>query len=563
MSQYVRSASDLCSYGLCDGLGYIQSGHFQEVDVESGACIFSWSSIEHVPAEESLVMPSSTEISGTGESPESPWDYFHINSIDKSSFDSGYLVSARHVCAVYKIDGRSGGIMWQLGGKSNQYEYDDDLGRVEFGFQHDVRWISDSAEESVISMFDNASNGFTNTDAHTTGKIVHIDHIQKVARLVEWPLDPPWIDGHTHSAHSQGNLQLNLPGFRDADIGGEQDGRELGNRLMGFGNDPFFAEYAWTVNEETGQKQWEKVFYGALAYGYMMNYRAFKFDGWEGVPLTKPALWSFSKYGMNHTADNENTMVLYTSWNGHTKIDTYMFKGANTPDARRDLDSRDWEIIIAGWKKGGFETIYEHSKTFKYVYVEAFDKRSVSLGRSNVMETFTPNEFMREEYCDELACHFMDTNNPEREQMRETMQTSYEDWLKAKENVTAEEVEDIYESVRPHRKSSGRGLKILGFVISLTALGVMLLGLSWLAMRRYISVQKAAKRVFSILGLGLRRVDESRKGKYYGLDADDADIDGHDRFGSVMRNNDASIGDAKKENGLEAERQAFWRAQSL
>ena len=115
MTQYLRSAYDLCRWDLCDGLGYIQEGAFQEVDVETGEVNFEWRSLDHVDPEESYVGPSTTEISGSGEDPESPWDYFHINSIDKNKHGD-YLISARHVSCVYKISGKDGHVVWRLNG---------------------------------------------------------------------------------------------------------------------------------------------------------------------------------------------------------------------------------------------------------------------------------------------------------------------------------------------------------------------------------------------------------------------------------------------------------------
>lgn len=574
MTQYVRSVYDLCPWGLCDGLAYIQSGLFQEIDVESGECVFWWSSIEHVDPEESYVPPSSTEISGSGESQESPWDYFHINSVDKSSFDGSYLVSARHVSTIYKVDGKTGEVVWRLGGKKNDYKYDNELGDIKFGFQHDARWVSVGEDESVISLFDNASNGFTNTAGHSTGKIIRLNHKTKVARLVERPLDPPWVDGHTHSAHSQGNLQLNLPGFTDADYGGQQVGRELGNRLMSYGNDPFFSEYRWNVlkNEETGEDvgEWEKVFYGALAWGNMMNYRVLKYDGWVGVPLTKPALWSFSQYGMNHTADNTNTMALYVSWNGHTQIDHWTLYGANTEHARRDLNSPDWQVLIRGFKKSGFETIYLHERTFKYTLAEAFDASGSSLGKSLVLDTFTPNKLMAEHYCDALACQFMDANNPQREKMRDEMKKVYEEWVEAKENDKEDQIDDIYESVykgdEVSRDRKDKGKKVVGFAVSFAALGILVLAAFGLAWRNYSTIQHSVDKVVGLFGLKPRRSLESQKGKYFGLDSEDTDVDDDDaemQRVPTLGSSDIDIRpDGKQEGGLEAERQAFWRAQS-
>lgn len=39
------------------------------------------------------------------------WDYFHINSVDKDA-GGNYLISARDACAIHKINGTDGEIIW-------------------------------------------------------------------------------------------------------------------------------------------------------------------------------------------------------------------------------------------------------------------------------------------------------------------------------------------------------------------------------------------------------------------------------------------------------------------
>lgn len=566
MTQYVRSVYNLCPWGLCDGLGYIQSSGFQIINVENGKCEFGWTSLDHVQPKDSLIPPSSTEISGSGESPEMPWDYFHINSIDKSDFDGSYLISARHMSAIYKIDGKSGDIVWQFGGLKNDYEFDNEFGDINFGFQHDARWISDSKEESVIAFFDNASNGYTETSRHSTGKIIRLNHVTKTAKLVERPLDPPFVDGHAHLSKSQGNYQLNLPASSLGSAGSNQGRVSLGNRLMGFGNDAFFAEYAWNANNETGGGEWETVFYGAMAWAFMMNYRVLKFDGWEGVPLTKPAVWAFSQHGMNHTIDNTNTMTVYTSWNGHTKVNTFMFHGANTRDAKKDLGSRDWEVLIGGFKKNGFETIYTHPRTYRYVYVEAFDVNSVRLGRSDVVETFIPSELMRDRYCDELACAWMDTNNPDRDNMRENMKNIYNTWKESKQNGSEEDMDELFDRLSKGVRGSSK--KMVYWII-FGVLALAMLGVGVTITRRYIGIRGMIDNAMIASGLNVRRNDQSRKGQYQGLANDDVDIEDNDLneaidmagFGESPTRTDHIASQVRKTRGPEVERQPLWKGE--
>ncbi|RMD39613.1 hypothetical protein DV735_g5513, partial [Chaetothyriales sp. CBS 134920] len=367
MTQYLRSPYNMCPWGLCDGLGYIQQGAFQEVDVDSGAVKFEWRSLDHVDPSESYVAPSSTEISGSGEQPRSPWDYFHINSIDKNKHGD-YLVSARHTSTIYKISGKDGHVIWRLNGAKSDYQLDN----FHFAFQHDARWISDENDYSVISVFDNGSNGFNTTKPHSNGFIIRLNHKTKVA-TVDLKLDPPFVDGHAHLSKSQGNMQ------RLAN----------GNIVMGWGNDAFWTEYAGEEDD------YEIVFYGVIGWRNVMNYRVHKFDNWVGLPLTKPALWTYSKSGLPHTK-----MSMYVSWNGATEVKQWRFYTA-------EAKTGPWKKV-ATVAKNGFETLHEHDQTSSWTYAQALDKRGYVLGSSEPQLTFTPVEELRA-YCDDVACNFMPT----------------------------------------------------------------------------------------------------------------------------------------------------------
>ena len=360
MTQYLRSAHDLCNFDICNGLGYINQGAFQEVEVETGKVIFEWRSLDHVDLTESYVGPSSTEISGNGEEPGSPWDYFHINSIDKN--DAGdYLVSARHTSAIYKVSGKDGHIIWRLNGEKSDFRLID----CHFSFQHDARWVSDSEDETVISIFDNGTNGFNRTQPWSTALVVRINHRDRTARAVRRH-DPPILDGTRHIAKSQGNFQR-LRG---------------GNFVLGWGNDAFWSEHL-----EDGTT----VFYGSLGLSNVMNYRAHKFDNWVGIPLTKPALWTYSRVG--HGEDE--TMMLYVSWNGATEVRQWVFYSSETSDG-------PWREA-ASTPKNGFETTLRLDRFSRYVYADALDKDGTVLGTSEVQETFVPSAALRP-YCDDMAC---------------------------------------------------------------------------------------------------------------------------------------------------------------
>ena len=84
----------------------VLDGIVQEVDIETGKVLFEWHSLEHVGLEESYLKPN---------------DYFHINSINV--YDENHLlISSRSTCTVYKVDRKTGEIVWRLGGKKNDFE---------------------------------------------------------------------------------------------------------------------------------------------------------------------------------------------------------------------------------------------------------------------------------------------------------------------------------------------------------------------------------------------------------------------------------------------------------
>ncbi|EXJ88269.1 hypothetical protein A1O1_05199 [Capronia coronata CBS 617.96] len=467
MTQYLRSVYDLCRWNLCDGLGYIQQGAFQEVEVDTGKVLFEWRSLEHIDPSESYVGPSTTEISGSGEQPDSPWDYFHINSIDKNA-DGDYLISARHVSAVYKISGVDGHIMWRLNGARSDYRLDD----FSFSFQHDARFVSDNATHTVISVFDNGSNGFNTTQPYSTGQIISLDHQTKIATCL-LNLAPPMVDGHAHLAKSQGNMQI-LPN---------------GNIVMGWGNDAFWTEYAADDDHEV-------VFYGALAWTNVMNYRVHKFDNWVGLPLTKPALWTYSKQG--------EKMKLYVSWNGATEVKSWRFYGTNNDTAAKSLsqsqskskgsnnDNDSWDLLHgddAAVPKTGFETVYDHTPMYRYTYAEALDKNGQVLGASAVERTYVPNEQMRE-YCDDLACRFM-PNSAEREHERQQQAEQQREKERQQE-------EERLERQRAKARAK-KNAEIYGGTFG--GLAVLIILVIVLATRNFVSrpVHVLAQRVWSVL----------------------------------------------------------------
>lgn len=130
----------------------------QELDLAKNV-VFQWRSIDYIPITDSYVDSLAASI-----------DYMHSNSFEFDK-DGGILISSRHLSEITKIDGRTGEILWRLGGKKNQFRF---IGEREtnkpnyFSYQHDVSRL----DNGNIMLFDNGNQ-----------------HSPQYSRVVEYSLD--------------------------------------------------------------------------------------------------------------------------------------------------------------------------------------------------------------------------------------------------------------------------------------------------------------------------------------------------------------------------------------
>ncbi|KAK2768247.1 hypothetical protein FQN54_000099 [Arachnomyces sp. PD_36] len=355
LTVYQQRQFDMSAWNVTSGIGFIVESIFQEVDVESGKVIFEWKSLDHVHPRMSYTLPATTDTSGDGRDPHSPWDYFHINSIDKNE-EGDYLISSRHTSCIYKLSGKDGSIIWRLNGAKPSFK------NTNFGFsqQHDARWISENKTHTVLSLYNNGSNGFNVTHTYSAGMIIEIDHTSMTATKVR-EYAPP---GKSMSSSSQGNLQL-LPN---------------NNVMMGWGNNAYVSEH-----DEEGNL----LFWGWLSTGRMMNYRAQKFH-WIADPTDIPALWTYA-----NSEKHESQLTLYVSWNGATKVRKWKFYCSQDPDGPFTA----FEPI----PKQGFETTVVNPHFFPWCYVVALDKDGEELAKSSLQKTFVPSPKLRNNCVDEVC----------------------------------------------------------------------------------------------------------------------------------------------------------------
>ena len=142
--------ANLTSLGLSAHQQVID-GVVQEIDIKTGKLLFQWDSAGHVPYSDSY-----------GPLPQRgrPWDWFHINAVHLDT-DGNLLISSRFTWTVYKVNLRTGAMMWQLGGKHSTFTIKaapgqklDNAGEI-FAFQHDPEALGGN----VYTVFDDESDG--------------------------------------------------------------------------------------------------------------------------------------------------------------------------------------------------------------------------------------------------------------------------------------------------------------------------------------------------------------------------------------------------------------------
>jgi Arylsulfotransferase (ASST) len=291
----------------------------QELDIETGEVLFEWHCLEHVALEESCFpLP---------EDAEKFFDYVHINSID-IDHDENLLISARNTCAVYKVDRKSGEIIWRLGGKKSDFEVGPG---TRFAFQHDARRQPDG----TITIFDNGA--YPRVHDQSRGIVVELDEEKMNSTLLREYTSPEKV-----LATSQGNMQV-LPNA---------------NVFIGWGSEPLISEFSYD---------------GALIFNAHFppggeSYRAFRFP-WSAHPTEEPAVAAEQR--------SDEKVVLYASWNGATEVATWEVLAGSDPGELESLGSVP---------RDGFETAMLVQTSDPYVAVRAKDRSSGVLGTTKPMK---------------------------------------------------------------------------------------------------------------------------------------------------------------------------------
>lgn len=335
MSAYEPMEYDLTAYNITNG--WLADSIFEEIDIATNNLIFSWRASEHIALNASYADPGAT-----GTSQDNPYDFFHINSIEKD--DSGnYLISARHTHGIYYINGTNGDIIWTMGGKDNQFEDKSDGQATNFAWQHDARWRNTNLTE--MTLFDNGAADWVKTENETRGLWLSIDYDDMSVTLKQDYISPEGI-----SSISQGSVQV----------------LSNGNVFMGYGSNGAFIEYT-----NDGQAIWD-VQFGIIGNSSVQSYRAYK-QNWQGFPDWNP---SISAVG-NGT---DNTTV-YMSWNGATEIKQWAILASNSSSSLATADNL-WKNVT----KTGFETNVTVGTNARYIRAAALNADGEVLGATGIVD---------------------------------------------------------------------------------------------------------------------------------------------------------------------------------
>jgi hypothetical protein len=296
--------------------GAIVDTAIQEIDIKTGLVRWEWHSLDHVGASESEVQAPAGS---------TPWDYFHLNSIDPEP-DGDLLVSARSTWAGYQLEGGSGRILWRLGGNRSSFKMGPG---TRMAWQHDGRVLADGE----LTFFDDGSN----PPIHDQSRAVRI--------ALDFKTDEARLAGlYTHPdpsllAASQGNMQTLADG----------------NTVVGYGAVPEISEYA----------QDGSLLFDAHQPFDMTFYRAFRFP-WSGRPVSPPAIFA----SLNNTGE---ATIVHASWNGATDVSSWRVLAAQHPGALQV------QTTIAD---SGFESSTTLPQQHVYAAVQALDSAGRVLATS-------------------------------------------------------------------------------------------------------------------------------------------------------------------------------------
>ncbi|KAJ3860739.1 ASST-domain-containing protein [Lentinula novae-zelandiae] len=282
MTAYPTQAANLTAYnGPSDG--YVLNCAAQEVDISTGQALFTWQPWNHVDPSECYAAIGEAG-SGTA---DDPWDYFHINSIQKID-DGNYFISSRQrvLCHTLYLVNPAGDILWRMGGMKSDFSFGQG---ANFSWQHHARMHDDS---TAISLFNNGASEYDQDFPYSQGLLINFDEASRTVTLNN--ARSPFNRTVTTA---QGSVQL----------------LENGDSFVGWGAMPYFSQH-----DASGNIIWSAQF--APSENEVSAYRIFLHD-WVARPITPPSM-SIS------SSSNSTNAVVYAWWNGATEVTAWKLMGS-------------------------------------------------------------------------------------------------------------------------------------------------------------------------------------------------------------------------------------------
>jgi hypothetical protein len=308
--------------------GAVTNAIFQEIDLRTGLVRREWDSLDHVPLSDSYSTATTTSTS-------SPFDFFHINSIDQLA-DGKTFISARNTWALYELNTLTGQILLSVGGKHSNVKLSQGAATA---FQHDATVL----ENGTISVFDNG--GVPKVHPQSRGVVLAINSQAKTDTVVsEYEHPTPLSSG------SQGDIQQ----------------LANGDMFLGWGAEPYFSEFS-----PSGQ-----LLFDGHMHGSYESYRTYRFP-WTGTPTGTPAI---AAVAANAKAGGRGPVTVYASWNGATQVTSWRVLAG--PSARQLAP-------VATAANAGFETAIATPGGVgptTYVAVQALEASGAVLGVSHAIK---------------------------------------------------------------------------------------------------------------------------------------------------------------------------------
>jgi hypothetical protein len=299
--------------------GFVLDYIGQEIDLATGLVVWEWHPLGKLRLNDSyLPIPRRNT---------RPFDWFHMNSVNLDR-DGNMLISSRHTQALYKVNRRTGRIIWRIGGKRSDFR----LGKgVRFGFQHDLHRHADG----TLTIFDNGAGGVHGkVNRFSSAKVLRVNEKRRVVRLVHAYRDP-----RTPLSESQGNAQV---------LGN-------GNIFVGWGSRNACTEFA-----PDG-----RVLFDFTFAAKSVSYRCFK-SAWTGAPTTPIAVRS---------AGRGTGSRIWMSWNGDTRVSHWRILAGPAPGGL---------ATVATIPRQGFESVADLDQRYPFYRVIGLSPAGKVLGRSKV-----------------------------------------------------------------------------------------------------------------------------------------------------------------------------------